>query len=180
MSKTSVHVIPLLKNLCWLPIACTRKQSKLIALAYMALHKRAFFPAHLGHFSLYCMSSDLLNSCFYANMFLLMLPSLPAMPLFTLPAMGVSIQSFEAQLTCYLLSEPPLSEELISPWLASPQQSLCPMSWPHRIVTSCWGICHSLKPVSLWRAGPISCPSLFSQLCSPCQAHDRCSVTVWN
>ena len=66
MSKTSVHVIPLLKNLCWLPIAYTREQSNLMALASVVLRKRAF-PALPGHFSLFCASPDSLNTRFSSS-----------------------------------------------------------------------------------------------------------------
>lgn len=135
-----------LKTSAGLPMAYTRKQSKLIALAYGALYKYAF-SAHLGHLSVFRSSLDSLSTCCYSSMLLLMLSSLLGIPLLTLTSMGIFIQSFKAQRSCLLLSEPPSPVALIYHLLGSPTHTLCPLCWPlpHHILTLSLVVCLFLK-----------------------------------
>lgn len=144
MSKTSVPVIPLLKNLCWLPITYTRNQSKLVALAYVALHTRVF------QLILFIPILNVPRLAEHRLLFIHAVTYALLMPLFSWPALGIfiHIQSFKTArvlsprssfsrgitlcLTC-IPTSPPLSPvKVLSTWYFN-----------------CLGVCLSLKPMSL-------------------------------
>jgi hypothetical protein len=94
---------PHLKASAGSPLPYTRKQSKLIALAYRALHKQTF-PVHLSHFlPLLCILSLTEHMPLFPDAILLF--SLPVLSLFTLPAVGFVILPFKAQLKHFFLSK---------------------------------------------------------------------------
>ena len=125
MSKTSVHVIPLLRNLCWLPMAYTMKQFNLMALASVVLCNHAF-PAHLDHFSLFCVSPDPLNTSirilFYYFCFRVCLPYLSP------PGLPRAVLFRPSRLSTHVTS----SLSLLHPW----NESAFPQPSPYPLIPS--------------------------------------------
>ena len=119
------------------------------------------FPAHLDHFSLFCVSLGPLNTWILILFYYFC--SRVCLPCLSPPCLPWAVLFSPSRLSTHVISsEPPSPVELI----CSPTAFSVPLI-PSYFNSLLRRSVFSLKLMSSWRAAPTSCPSLFSQLCSP-------------
>lgn len=127
MSKTSVRVIPLLQNLCWLPLTYTSKQSNSLPW-HPGPFKNVPFQlisaiCPLSVHSQTCQTHAFTPPCSY----LLGSLSFASRVFIHLVCHGYFCPVLEAERTDHLLSELPSPAGFISPSPVSPQHSVSPI-----------------------------------------------------